>query len=60
MSGVQDPSGGEHNGLENNEGDKSISFSQLPTTEEELNALKLPKNEWLPWTLRSEAFDIGD
>jgi len=52
--------GGEHTGLELVEGDKTVSFSKIPETEEEKAAQNPPKNSDLPCQLRSEAFEGYD
>ena len=52
--------GGEHTGLELEEGTKDVKFIKIPETEDEKTAQRPPRNEWLPATLRSEAFDNYD
>jgi len=52
--------GGVKTGIELTEGDKTIAFSKIPTTEAEKAANKPPTNAELPAQLRSEAFDNYD
>ena len=59
MTSPRNYTGGIHTGLELVEGDKSIKWKKIPTTETEKSANNPPKNDELPAQLRSEAFTSG-